>query len=75
LTRKILISRNGCTTAATAEGMPYVSAVPKEIYIGMNCMPTYTDRIIKIANALQIPVYKMIFDELRSDFNLIPKRL
>ena len=64
-----------CTTGATAEGMPYVSAVPKEIYIGMNCMPTYTDRIIKIANALQIPVYKMIFDELRSDFNLIPKRL
>ena len=55
--------------------MPYVSAVPKEIYIGMNCMLTYTDRIIKIANALQIPVYKMIFDELRSDFNLIPKRL
>ena len=64
-----------CTTGATAEGMPYVSAVPKEIYIGMNNMPTYTDRIIKIANALQIPVYKMIFDELRSDFNLIPKKL
>ena len=64
-----------CTTGVTAEGMPYVSAVPKEIYIGMNCMPTYTDRIIEIANALQIPVYKMIFDELRSDFNLIPKRL
>lgn len=64
-----------CTTGATAEGMPYVSAVPKEIYIGMNCMTTYTDRIIKIANFLQIPVYKMIFDELRSDFNLIPKRL
>jgi len=64
-----------CTTGATAEGMPYVSALPKEIYIGMNCMPTYTDRIIKIATALQIPVYKMIFDELRSDFNLITKRL
>ena len=64
-----------CTTGATAEGMPYVSATPKEIYIGMNCMPTYTDRIIKIANVLQIPVYKMIFDEMKSDFNLIPKRL
>lgn len=64
-----------CTTGATAEGMPYLSAIPKEIYIGMNCMPTYADRIIKIANTLQIPVYKMIFDELSSDFNLIPKRL
>lgn len=63
-----------CTTGAMADGMPYVSAVPKEIYIGMNCTPTYTDRIIKIANVLQIPVYKMIFDELSTDFNLIPRR-
>ncbi len=64
-----------CTTGAIAEGMPYVSAEPKEIYIGMNCVPTYVDKIIKIANALNIPVYKMIFDELSSEFNLIPKRL
>ncbi len=64
-----------CTTGAMAEGMPYLSAVPKEIYIGMNCTPTYIDRIIKIANTLQIPVYKMVFDELSSDFNLIPKKL
>ncbi|SFM12972.1 hypothetical protein SAMN02983006_02868 [Halanaerobium salsuginis] len=55
--------------------MPYVSAAPKEIYIGMNCMSSYTDRIIKIANALEIPVYKMIFDELSSNFNLIFKKL
>lgn len=26
--------------------MPCVSAAPKEIYIVMNCLPTYTDRII-----------------------------
>lgn len=64
-----------CTTGAIAEGMPYVSAVPKEIYIGMNCMPSYADKIIKIANVLNIPVYKMIFDELSPEFDLIPKRL
>ena len=64
-----------CTTGATAEGMPYVSAVPKEIFIGMNCMPSYVDRIIKIANELKIPVYKMNFDEMGSDFNLITERL
>jgi hypothetical protein len=64
-----------CTTGAKAEGMPYTSAVPKEIYIGMNCMQTYTDKITKIANTLHIPVYKMIFDELSSEFNLISKRL
>lgn len=50
--------------------MPYISAGPKEIYIGMNCKPTYVDRLIKIANTLQIPVYKMKFDELDEDFKL-----
>ncbi|NMA50063.1 MAG: DUF2971 domain-containing protein [Tissierellia bacterium] len=64
-----------CTTGATAKGMPYVSAEPKEIYIGMNCVPSYTDRIIKIAKELQIPVYKMDFDEQGSEFNLIANRL
>ena len=64
-----------CTTGASAKGMPYISAKPKEIYIGMNCKPVYIDRIIKIANTLCIPVYKMIFDELTPEFNLISKRL
>ncbi len=64
-----------CTTGATAKGMPYVSAEPKEIYIGMNCVSSYADRIIKIAKELQIPVYKMDFDEQGSEFNLIANRL
>ncbi|WP_028829429.1 hypothetical protein [Proteocatella sphenisci] len=64
-----------CTTGATAKGMPYFSAIPKEIYIGMNCMQSYKDSIIKIANKLQIPVYKMKLDEQGSEFNLIAKRL
>lgn len=64
-----------CTAGAIAEGMPYMSAVPKEIYIGIKCMPTYKDRIVKISNILQIPVYEMVFDELSSDFNLLPKRI
>jgi len=38
-------------------------------------MSTYTDKIIKIANALNIPVYKMNFDELSSEFDLRLKRL
>lgn len=55
--------------------MPYVSAEPKEIYIGMNCVSSYTNRIIKIAKELEIPVYKMVFDEQSSEFNLIANRL
>lgn len=64
-----------CTTGTTAKGMPYVLAAPKEIYIGMNCLPTYTDRILKIAQKLQVPVYRMTFDELNEDFNLIPQKI
>ena len=60
---------------ANAKGMPYASAIPKEIYIGMNCLPSYKDRIIKIGSELQIPVYQMIFDEFNSDFNLLPKEI
>jgi len=63
-----------CTTGAMAKGMPYVSAMPKAAFIGMNCLPTYADRIIKIADELHIPVYRMLFDELGSEFNLFFKR-
>ncbi len=64
-----------CTTGTTAQGMPYVLAMPKEIYIGMNCLPTYIDRIVKIAQKLQVPVYRMVFDELNEDFNLTPQKI
>lgn len=59
-----------CTVAKNAEGMPYILAIPKEIYIGMNCKPTYVERLIKIANILQIPAYRMKFDELDKEFKL-----
>lgn len=64
-----------CTVGAMAEGMPYLSATPKEIFIGMNCVSTYEDKIIKIGQKLSIPVYKMVFDELNSDYDLIPRRI
>ena len=64
-----------CTTVANAPGMPYISATPKEIYIGKNCTNTYVDRIIKIAKELQVPVYQMAFDDLNSEFNLVPRRV
>lgn len=64
-----------CTTGANAPGMPYISATPKEIYIGKNCTNTYVDRIIKIAKELQVPVYQMAFDDLNSKFNLVPRRI
>lgn len=64
-----------CTTGANAKGMPYVSATPKEIYIGKNCKPTYIDRIIKISKDLKVPVFQMFFDDLTSEFNLVARRI
>lgn len=59
-----------CTIGATAPNAPYVSACPNAIYVGLNCLPTYKDRLIRIAEILHIPIYQMIFDELSSDYNL-----
>ena len=59
-----------CTMGAIAKGMPYVDAVPKAIYIGMNCIPTHVERLKTIAKTLQIPVYQMVFEECATMFNL-----
>lgn len=59
-----------CSVASNAKGMPYISATPKEIYVGMKCPETYVDKLVKIANTLQIPIYKMKFNEFDEEFNL-----
>lgn len=64
-----------CTTGSMAKGMPYLAAKPKEIYIGMKCPSAYKAKLIEIASELRIPIYKMSFNELSSDFNLILKSL
>lgn len=64
-----------CSMASNAKGMPYAPAMPKAIYIGMNCLPTYRDKLIKIAAELQIPAYQMAFDEFNTNFNLIFKEI
>jgi hypothetical protein len=58
-----------CIVGSTDEGMPLLPAIPKEIYIGVNCLQTYADRLIRIANQLQIPAYRMVFDEYDAGFN------
>lgn len=64
-----------CTTSAIAEGMPYLEAKPKEIYIGLNCSVPNIGKLIKIGKTLKIPVYKMFFDELSESFELIFKEV
>ena len=59
-----------CTMGATAKGMPYVTAVPKAIYIGMNCLPNHVERLYSIGQTLRIPVHKMEFEECSENFDL-----
>jgi len=59
-----------CTAGATAKSMPFFPASPKEIHIGMNCPQTYVEKLVRIANELQIPAFRMVFNELDTDFNL-----
>lgn len=64
-----------CTAGAIAKGMPFFPASPKEIYIGMNCSQTYVDKLIRIANELRIPAFRMVFNEYDTDFNLSAKNI
>ena len=64
-----------CTVGAATENKSYMSATPKEIYIGMNCPSTYRDKIIKIAKEMQVPVFIMKFDEFNQEFNLMSEKI
>ena len=59
-----------CTNGANAKGMPYIDAVPKAIYIGMNCQEQNKNKLIEIARSLSIPVYQMRLDELSEKYSL-----
>ena len=62
-----------CTTGAIAKGMPFIEANPKEIFIGMNCVPSHADRLMEISDIRNIPVYKMGFDECSESYALVIK--
>lgn len=63
-----------CTIGATAKGMPFIEAKPKEIFIGMNCALSHANRLMEIANQRNIPVYKMEFDECGESYDLVVKK-
>ena len=59
-----------CTMGAIAKGMPYVDAVPKAIYIGINCSEQNRNELVAIGKKLMIPVYQMNLDELSENYKL-----
>ena len=60
-----------CTAGAQAKGMPYIDAIPKAIYIGMNCREQNRSKLVEIARSLLIPVYQMQLDELSEKYCLV----
>lgn len=63
-----------CVAASSAEGMPFIDAKPKEIYIGMNCASAHAKRLLEIGTSWNIPVYKMFLDECSETFNLVARQ-
>jgi len=59
-----------CTVGTNATDMPFVLASPKDIFIGTDCTQTYAEKLIRIADELQIPAFQMVFSENEKDFNL-----
>ena len=64
-----------CTMAANAKGMPFANAKPYEIYVGINCAVDHEKRLKMIAKDKGIDIYKMCFDELSLDYNMIPQKI
>ena len=59
-----------CTVASNSIGAPYISATPKEIYIGMSCNDAHVKQLRSIGTRLNIPVYKMFFEECNPEYKL-----
>lgn len=59
-----------CTMGAKAEGMPYVDAVAKAIYIGMKCNFKNREKLIEVARKQKIPVYQMHFVDVSEEYVL-----
>jgi len=59
-----------CTEGATAPGLPYVYAKAKGIYIGMKCKEDHAKRLQEIGKTMNIPVFKMEFEEMSENYSL-----
>lgn len=56
---------------ANISGSKYAKAVPKAIYMGMNCGETYKKSLSDIADYWDIPLYQMGMDEYSEKYELV----
>lgn len=59
-----------CTAMSSDIGMPFMSASPSAIYIGLKCSRIFIDKLLSIAKKINIPVYKMVFNEFEDKYKL-----
>lgn len=59
-----------CSMAANADGMPYVEAVPKAIYVGLKCNIEKRQELINIALQKNIPIFQMKFNDVSEEYEL-----
>lgn len=64
-----------CTTGISGVGPTFISAKPKEIFIGKNCTSIHAKRLLEIATSWQIPIYQMRYDECSESFDLKLERI
>lgn len=64
-----------CTTGATSQGMPFIDARPKAMYIGMHCNPHHSKRLKEIGDSWNVPVYKMVFNECSESYSLVAEKM
>ena len=64
-----------CTTGNTPDIQPFLAANPKEIFIGMKCLNSYSQQLSVIGRKLSIPTYKMRLDDTVDTFCLVADRI
>lgn len=64
-----------CIVSSKERGMPYIKAIPKDIYIGMKCAEYHKKALMDIADYWDIPIYQMGMDECADRYELIANRL
>ena len=64
-----------CTMGAKAKGMPYTEAYPNAIYVGINCSKENQKKLVNIAKKIEVPIYKMEFNELSESYKFGLKKL
>lgn len=60
-----------CSIGNTQTIKPFVSAIPKELFVGMNCSKDHFEALANIGHELNIPTYRMKFNDTTEKYTLM----